>query len=166
MSSARSYKANKNRRAFKKSIKGEEGERDSYRILDANFNRAKEALRVCEDICRFHLRDRDRSQKLRALRHKLTLILRSSSLTPYLLFKSRDAKKDIGKREGPLTLSRSFKGIFVANAQRTKEALRVIEEFLKLMDAAASRRAQRLRFDFYALEKNTIERFPALLDPR
>ena len=34
-------------------------ERAAYRIMDANFNRAREALRVMEEYCRFALNSRD-----------------------------------------------------------------------------------------------------------
>ena len=45
------------------------------RILDANANRAREALRVVEDYCRFVLDDRFLSGELKRLRHDLTAIL-------------------------------------------------------------------------------------------
>ena len=50
------------------------------RIIDANYNRAKEAIRVAEDIVRFHLGD-----------FKLTAQLNGSGMTslrPSLLSKS------------------------------------------------------------------------------
>jgi len=140
--------------------------RDTYRILDANFNRAKEGLRVCEEIARFHLKNKDITKELRALRHHLTAILNASSLDRQLLFKERDAHRDLGKKFTSQNSKNSFKGIFMANAQRIKEALRVLEEFLKLLDTTSSKKTQKLRFHFYALEKKTIEKFPALLDSR
>jgi len=82
-----------------------------------------------------------------------------------LLYASRDAAGDPGKKFRSARAPKTFKAIFLANAQRVKEALRVCEEFLKLLDQDASRRIQRLRFSFYDLEKKTIKRFPALLDP-
>lgn len=41
------------------------------RILDANLNRAREALRVMEDIARFALNDAALSGELKAIRHDL-----------------------------------------------------------------------------------------------
>ena len=52
----------------------------------------------------------------------------------------------------------------MANAQRAKEALRVLEEFFKLVDTTASKKIQKLRFDLYAIEKQTVKRFPGLLN--
>ena len=139
--------------------------RDCYRILDANINRAKEGLRVCEEISRFHLKDTQGTKRFYALRHRLTRILNASRLTPRLLYAYRNAKDDPGKDFCAARTPKTFKAIFLANAQRVKEALRVCEEFLKLLDKDASRKIQRLRFSFYDLEKKTIERFPGLLDP-
>src|SRR5687767_15694896 len=41
------------------------------RLLDANANRAREALRVIEDYARFVLDDRETSAELKAIRHDL-----------------------------------------------------------------------------------------------
>ncbi len=140
--------------------------RDSYRIIDANLNRSKEGLRVCEEISRFHLKNRTMTKKLNTLRHELTAVLKTSKIDSFLLFQERDAENDVGKAFAQGAQRKSFKGIFMANAQRTKEALRVLEEFLKLFDPQASKKLQKLRFNFYTLEKETIKRFPALLDSR
>ena len=139
---------------------------DTYRIIDANLNRCKEGLRVCEDIARFHLKSKPTTQKIAALRHRIASIVNTCPCDKRLLYRFRDTDNDPGKRSFLGPQRRSFKDIFMANAQRVKEALRVLEEFFKLIDTKASKQVQKLRFDFYALEKKTIERFPALLDPR
>lgn len=139
---------------------------DSYRILDVNTNRGKEGLRVCEEILRFHLKDKLLTKKFRDLRHELTHIIKTSNLDQHLLFQKRNAVLDLGKTFRTLEDQKSFKEIFMRNAQRTKEALRVLEEFLKLFDLSASKNIQSLRFNFYALEKKCVKKFPALLDPR
>ena len=46
------------------------------RIIDANLNRAKEGMRVCEEICRFHLNLKVYAQTLNRMRHSLTIYLR------------------------------------------------------------------------------------------
>lgn len=137
---------------------------DSYKIMDANINRCKEGLRVCEEITRFHLKNRSFSKKFNVLRHALTKFIKESNIDPAMLFKYRDSKNDIGRAfcHGPKRSS--FKSIFLANAQRIKEALRVLEEFSKLFDMPLSKKIQNLRFNFYELEKTTIKKFPALLD--
>ena len=139
---------------------------DSYRILDVNTNRGKEGLRVCEEILRFHLKDKLLTKKFRAIRHQLTRLIKTSALDKHLLFQERNTVLDLGKTFKALEDQKSFKEIFMRNAQRTKEALRVLEEFLKLFDSNASKNIQSLRFNFYALEKKCVKKFPALLDPR
>lgn len=153
----------------KKSREKIEGRRlaeDSYRILDANLNRSKEGLRVCEDICRFHLKDETLTKKCGGLRHALTSVARQSRLCAFKLFQNRSVTGDFGRKFCGGPKRSSFKSVFMANSQRVKEALRVLEEFSKLFDPAAAAKFQRLRFKFYELEKEAVERFPALLDSR
>ena len=138
---------------------------DAYRIIDANFNRAKEGLRVCEDIARFYLKSSVTTAAIASLRHSLTLAIKQSPIDPKKLIRARDIAADPGKTSVLGPTRGSYKAIFIANAQRVKEALRVLEEFSKLFDANLSRRLQRLRFRFYDHEKKVFGRFPALLDP-
>jgi len=46
-------------------------DRQRQRLLDADFNRAREALRVVEDYARFILDDARLSQAAKQLRHDL-----------------------------------------------------------------------------------------------
>ena len=46
------------------------------RIIDANANRLREALRVCEDIARFILSDKRATQEFKSLRHRVFLAIR------------------------------------------------------------------------------------------
>ena len=139
---------------------------DAYRIIDANFNRCKEGLRVCEEIARFYLQSVGVTKKIRGLRHSLTGIMKTSKIKPLLLLQYRNSCKDIGKDFFQKRKKKSLHGVFLANAQRTKESLRVLEEFVKLFSVPSSKKIQRLRFNFYALEKKIIEKFPDLLDSR
>ncbi|MGB2781151.1 MAG: thiamine phosphate synthase, partial [Phycisphaerae bacterium] len=53
-----------------------EADRQSvYRILDANANRAREALRVAEEAARFALERADLAEALKRLRHDLRAAL-------------------------------------------------------------------------------------------
>ncbi|MGB2829294.1 MAG: thiamine phosphate synthase, partial [Phycisphaerae bacterium] len=53
-----------------------EADRQSvYRILDANANRAREALRVAEEAARFALERADLAETLKRLRHDLRAAL-------------------------------------------------------------------------------------------
>ncbi len=46
-------------------------ERRIYRIIDADFNRAREALRTIEEFCRFVLDDPALSARAKQMRHHL-----------------------------------------------------------------------------------------------
>ena len=46
-------------------------ERAVFRIIDANFNRAREAARVMEEFCRFALNCGPLSSRVKRLRHQL-----------------------------------------------------------------------------------------------
>ena len=67
---------------------------DSARILDAAANRAREALCVIEDFCRFVLDDAFLSGELKRLRHDLTEAL--IELSSALLLTARETQQDVG----------------------------------------------------------------------
>ena len=46
-------------------------QRSVYRIIDANFNRAREAVRVIEEFCRFALNSSSLTERTKQLRHQL-----------------------------------------------------------------------------------------------
>lgn len=133
---------------------------DAYRIIDANLNRSKEGLRVCEDIARFHFKDQRLTKRISSLRHRVGLVIKKSGLNLGFLFEVRDSRKDPGKTLCLGPARKSFESIFMANSQRTKEALRVLEELLKLFNPATSKKIQKLRFEFYTIEKEIVRKFP------
>ncbi len=135
------------------------------RTIDANFNRAKEGLRVCEDICRFVYGKKDFTQRWKKIRHTLTQIV--SELTIEKIVLARDIKGDIGKKTIPAELERKHVGdIFYANSQRVKESIRVLEEFSKLINARLSGPLKNLRYQVYALEKEIIKKCKIVSHPR
>lgn len=130
-------------------------EQKILRLLDANFNRAKEGFRVCEDICRFILNDAQKTAAFKTLRHRLTKIV--EGLPFEALIKSRDVEGDIGKKSLKTELQRKdVADIFYANSQRIKESLRVLEEFVKLSDKNFSSDIKEIRYKIYELEKNSF----------
>ena len=60
-----------NLRASRSPCRDPAGEMGAARILDANFNRAREAARVLEDYCRFVLDDRILTEEVKSMRHGL-----------------------------------------------------------------------------------------------
>ncbi len=129
-----------------------------FRVLDANFNRAKEGLRVCEDICRFVHDQPSRTRSLKQIRHGLTEI--QCSLNRKDLLASRDIAGDVGKGSLEAEFSRrNVKDIFYANIQRVKESIRVLEEFMKLVDKKKAQSLKAARYKIYDFERKSCEKF-------
>lgn len=136
------------------------------RIIDANINRAKEGLRVCEEITRFILENHNLTVKLKGLRHKITGLAKNLIPTEKLL-QERDSAKDTGKTIRANELKRSGLGdIFFANIQRVKESVRVIEEFSKLTDTKTALYFKEIRYETYKLEKTIAEKITGLRNHR
>lgn len=95
------------------------------RLLDANVNRAREGLRVLEDICRFILDDTELTDEIKSIRHSLKDLV---GISDALLVASRGSDEDVA-RERPVPQRADLRGIVTANAKRSAEALRVLEEF-------------------------------------
>jgi len=129
-----------------------------FRVLDANFNRAKEGLRVCEDICRFIQEQPSWTRSLRQIRHGLTDI--QCSLSRKVLLGNRDIVGDVGKGSLEAEFSRrNVRDIFYANIQRVKESIRVLEEFMKLVDKKKAQVLKSSRYKIYDFERKSCEKF-------
>ncbi len=127
-------------------------------ILDANINRAREGLRVVEEIFRFVRKNKAVTAQLKALRHGLEGIMAEAEVDRRWLIECRDSRQDPGRlMHGAKEFSRaSLRDIFHANTHRVGEAMRVLEEFSKLFDKRASLRFKALRFRFYDVEKRAL----------
>lgn len=122
------------------------------RVVDANFNRSKEALRVIEDIFRFVLENDELRKKARVLRHSLDKVSANKIFKTAMLF--RDSKSDLGKKTDALEFNRkTVSDIIYANLQRAKESVRVLEEFLKIISPQQVKLLKKIRYDIYSLEK-------------
>jgi len=128
-----------------------------YRILDANANRAREALRVAEEAARFALERPDLAEALKRLRHDLRSAL--APLDARRLLASRDTAGDIGTAIATDAERRRESTADVARAafKRLSESLRTIEEYGKVVDAAVAAAVERLRYRAYDLEKRFEE---------
>lgn len=129
-----------------------------YRIIDANINRAKEGLRVCEEINRFILNNRALSSSFKALRHDLNSIALKNFPAGKILVRERDSVKDIGRTLYASELRRrNVEDIFLASLSRVKESVRVLEEFSKLISVAAAVKLKDTRYRLYELEKKAVK---------
>jgi len=129
-----------------------------WRIVDANFNRSREGLRVCEDITRFFLNSPSLTKNLKSVRHSISGIAKIHYAEAGSISEARDSENDIGRRaKEPAEMKRAdVLDIFSANAERAKESLRVLEEFYKLIDKKQSVRFSRLRYRMYEIEKKAV----------
>jgi thiamine-phosphate pyrophosphorylase len=126
-----------------------------YRILDANANRAREGLRVVEEYPRLVRDNADFTARLKALRHGITEAVACMGVDEKLI-KARQSDTDVGatKPEGHEARRMDVAHVVTANLRRSQEALRVLEEYSKLVSVKSSARFKRLRFETYTLEKD------------
>ena len=135
------------------------------RIIDANINRAKEGLRVCEEITRFILSNRTLTESLKRLRHKIGAEPLKNPGQKSGLLKVRCSLGDVGfgiKLKSEFKRSR-LENIFFANMSRVKESIRVLEEFSKLSDVKAALQFKKIRYEAYEIEKKVAEKLIRLL---
>lgn len=122
------------------------------RLLDANLNRAREALRVVEDYARFILNDDDLSAALKQVRHDLAGATAAFGAEAIL---HRDTSGDVGtviKSEGELQ-RQDLAHVVLAAGKRLGEALRAVEEYLKTVSPPVAGSVEALRYRFYDLEQ-------------
>ena len=136
------------------------------RIIDANLNRAKEGLRVCEEITRFILDNHKFTAALKEARHKINS-LGSKIYSPAELLSQRRTQADVGRWNSCGETQRgNCKDIFWANIQRVKESLRVLEEFSKLIDVKVALDFKQLRYKIYEIEKASFKKISSLSNSR
>ena len=130
-------------------------------IIDANLNRTREGLRVCEDIARFVWNFAVLTKELRSVRHGITDIIKNAPGASKVLFAARNVRSDVGRKERRKSEMRrlDYSDIFSANIERAKESLRVLEEFFKLIDKNDSAKFTKLRFKVYEIEKKALSQF-------
>lgn len=122
------------------------------RIIDANFNRAREGLRVIEDAVRFYYElDAGYVKDLKSLRHALS----KSTAETFALPEMRAARNSVD--DGGKTFDSRKKEdialIIEKNFMRTGEAIRTIEEYSKTKGPFLSRMFHDMRFELYRIEK-------------
>ena len=123
-----------------------------HRLIDANLNRLREGIRVCEDIERYINDNKKLSQKLKSIRHEA----RVKDGDIYL--KSRDIVGDVLKETTLSETSREdIKSIQISNIKRAQESARVLEESLKLIDAKEAEKFKQIRYGLYDIEKSMLE---------
>jgi thiamine-phosphate pyrophosphorylase len=123
-----------------------------WRILDANFDRSREGLRIIEEWCRFALNDAEMANECKQMRQELGLWH-----TPEM----RAARNTAGDVGTELTHPREeertgIEQLLQANLCRVQEALRVIEEYSKLQSSNISSGCKQMRYRVYTLESKLL----------
>ena len=127
-----------------------------FRVIDANINRLREALRVLEEYFRFVCDNANAASALKTARHRLEDMVESVGTQKML--DARDTITDpfavtVMAEEATRT---NLAALLAANFKRGQESARVLEEYGKipgLDDVVAS--AKSIRFALYELEKKT-----------
>ena len=132
----------------------------ALRLIDANFNRVKEGLRVCEDILRFVFDERALTARFKTLRHDCSKILIRFPVAYRHLVQERNSHHDVGKRGMILEKKKAnWSDLLISNMKRAQESLRVLEESSKIIASKKSKNFQTLRFRLYELEKRVLKKF-------
>jgi thiamine-phosphate pyrophosphorylase len=123
-----------------------------YRILDANLDRAREALRTIEEWGRFGLEDVDLCNQCKELRQTLAQ------------WHKEDFRRARNTPDDPATslshvneVNRSdIRSVLRANMGRLQEALRVLEEYGKIVDTNMGQAMKQMRYLVYTLESQLL----------
>jgi thiamine-phosphate pyrophosphorylase len=131
-------------------------ERAVCRIIDANFNRGREAIRVVEDYCRFALNSVALSERAKQLRHELSAAI--DKLDAGQLIASRDTPGDVGVgQKVKQQLQRTdLRDSFTAGCKRLTEALRTLTEATQAINPDVAETIEKLRYEAYTLEKDIV----------
>jgi thiamine-phosphate pyrophosphorylase len=122
------------------------------RLIDANYNRLKEALRLLEDSARFIFDNKELSYAFKNLRHNLTTFYSSKRV------KHRDIINDVSKSSTDSEMQRlDLKDLIEANFYRAFESSRVLEEAFKLTNPKHSAIAKEIRYKLYNLHKLVLK---------
>lgn len=121
-----------------------------FRVIDANLNRVSEALRIIEELARFIQNNKVLTNQIKDLRHNINNTL--SSEYPQLI-NSRDTIGDVGTDIANFSERKSVIDIIQANFKRAQQALRVLEEYSKLINTTNANVFEQSRYKLYSLEK-------------
>ncbi|RMH26076.1 MAG: thiamine phosphate synthase, partial [Planctomycetota bacterium] len=129
------------------------------RIIDAAANRAREGLRVLEDIARFALDDPDLTERLKCLRHDLRAAIDALPVRPTDLLTARDTPGDVGTavKTDAESDRPGLAAVATAAAKRSQEALRTLEESAKSL-ARTGHAFETARYRLYDLERRLLLR--------
>lgn len=123
-----------------------------YRILDANLDRAREAVRTIEEWCRFGLEDLDLCDRCKQMRQELAQWHREE------FRRARNTPDDpaTGLSHANEVNRPDVQSVLRANMGRLQEALRVLEEYGKVVDRDFAEAMKQMRYQVYTLESQLL----------
>ena len=128
----------------------------AHRLLDANLNRAFEALRTLEDIARFQDQAAFQTQ-YKLLRHQLRAATQDWSHEQ--LYASRNAGDDVGRETKTISESSRTGGLLeisTAASQRIQQSLRCLEEVAKFLYPLNASPIEAVRYQVYDLNAQLL----------
>ena len=134
--------------------------KDILRLLDANMNRSVEGVRVLEETARILLNDGALTSSIKDIRHSIVHIVKEEKILGRFMIFARDSERDV-LRDGE-TISEQTRtdiiSVVHANASRAQEAIRTMEEFVKISFPGISEKFKVIRFKLYDIEKSLVSR--------
>ena len=123
-----------------------------YRILDANLDRSREALRTIEEWCRFGLEDLALCDRCKQMRQELAQWhkeeFRRARNTPDDPATSLSHANEVSRAD--------VQAVLRANMARLQESLRVLEEYSKVVDPSMGAAMKTMRYQVYTLESQLL----------
>lgn len=123
-----------------------------YRILDANLDRAREAIRTIEEWCRFGLENRDLCDRCKQMRQTLGQWHREE----FRRARNTDDDPATDLSHAHELQRTDIQAVLRANMARLQEALRVLEEYSKIIDPPMGAAMKQIRYGVYSLESELI----------
>ncbi len=123
-----------------------------YRILDANLDRAREALRTIEEWCRFGLEEVNLCDRCKHMRQELAQWHKEE------FRRARNTPDDpaTGLSHANESVRADVQAVLRANMGRLQEALRVLEEYSKVVDLTMGEAMKQMRYQVYTLESQLL----------
>lgn len=123
------------------------------RLADVNFNRAREGLRVAEEVQRFVEGEGFLTAAIKELRHRLSALEEDFPGGRPGLLAARDIPGDVGALVSETRVRGDVYAVAAAGWKRAQEAVRVLEELAREGAPGLAQRFKELRFAIYAAER-------------
>lgn len=131
-----------------------------YRLIDANADRAAEALRVVCDVVRFVLNDAESASEWRTIRSDLWSLYAQAPHLQSQGLQSRDTPQDVGQSFKTASHQDVF-SMVRSNIHRAQESFRTLEEAFRSLHPALASSFSALRYRCYTLEPPTLDALAA-----